>query len=109
MTVIDGTTISLTRGDTLKVKLNLKNSVGEPYVPDEGDTFRFGVKKSYKDENLLITKVIPSNTLVLHLEPSDTKKLSFGNYFWDCQIEKANGDVFTFISKAVLKITEEVV
>ena len=109
MIKIDGTSITMTRGDTLKLKLNLATSSGAPYTPNDGDKITFGLKKSCKDDKCLIIKDIPTDTMILHIEPKDTKSLSFGVYVWDCQIEFSNGDVSTFIPKASFKIAEEVV
>lgn len=94
----------MTRGDTLRFKLELTG-----YTPATGDEIKFGVKESYDDTTCLIEKTIPLNTMELHLTPSDTEDLDFGTYVWDCQITFANGDVYTFITKAKLKIKEEVV
>ena len=56
---VKGTTISLTRGDSLRVKINIFNSQGETYIPVEGDTITFALKKNYTDQTPLITKDIP--------------------------------------------------
>ena len=37
-----------------------------------------------------------------------TADLNFGKYVYDIQLTKANGKVDTFISKAILKLSEEV-
>ena len=47
MTKIEGTTISITRGDTLNVSINLTYQDGSQYVKHEGDTIRFAMKKNY--------------------------------------------------------------
>jgi len=58
------------------------------------------MKKAFKDrEPVLILKDIPIDTMELHIEPSDTKSLSYQKtYVYDIQITFANGDVRTFIS-----------
>lgn len=104
---INGTNIRLTRGDTLKVLLDLYQG-DEQYTPQEGDVIRFAMKKSYADAEPLISRTIPNDTLLLHLEPADTKELSFGSYLYDIQITLANGDVDTFIKEAHLELTPEV-
>lgn len=99
--------IELTRGDTLKVKINISIN-NEPYTPQENDEIRFAMKRNYTDKNTLILKEIPFESMVLHLEPQDTKHLVFGReYVYDIQITFANGDVYTFI-KGRIKITPEV-
>ena len=79
----------------------------EPYTPTDGDRVRFALKQSYSSSKVLIHKDIPNDTLVLHLAPSDTKKLAFGNYVYDIEITFANGDVDTFI-RGEFKLEEEV-
>ena len=105
---IKKSTITMTRGDTLKVQIAVTNAAGEPYIPAEGDSLRFAAKKNYTDEVPCILKDIPIDTCVLHLEPSDTKDLEQPySYVYDIQLTMSDGTVDTFI-KGVLKITEEV-
>ena len=42
------------------------------------------------------------------LTRGDTADLNFGKYVYDIQLTKANGKVDTFITKATLKLSEEV-
>ena len=79
----------------------------EPYTPVNGDRVRFALKQNYSSSKVLIHKSIPIDTLVLHLVPSDTKKLAFGNYVYDIEITFANGDVDTFI-RGEFNLEEEV-
>ena len=99
--------ISLVRGDTLKLKIDIYIN-DEPYTPVSGDSVRFAMKQSYTSNKILINKPVPIDTLVLQLDPRDTKKLSFGKYVYDIEITFANGDVDTFIS-GELVLTPEVV
>lgn len=98
--------ISLVRGDSLHLKVNIYID-GEPYTPSNGDTVRFAMKQTYQSNKVLIHKNIPIDSLELHLEPSDTKKLAFGKYVYDIEITFANGDVDTFI-RGEFKLEEEV-
>lgn len=104
---LNGKTITMTRGDTVRIGISLTDDEGAPYIPEEGDSIRFACKKTY-DGDLLIEKDIPTDTLILKLEPEDTKPLPFGKYVYDMQITFANGDVCTFVDKGQLKLTEEV-
>lgn len=107
---VKGTTISLTRGDSLRVKINIFNSQGEQYIPVEGDTITFALKKDYTDQIPLITKDIPIDTMELHLTPNDTKQLEQpAEYVYDISLTYGDtGDIDTFIDKAKFRITEEV-
>lgn len=105
---ISNTTITMTRGDTLRVKIDILDSLGNPYTPTEGDSIRFAVKNNYSDAEPLILKEIPVDTCMLHLEPIDTKTLNQpSKLVYDIQITMADGTVDTFLS-GTLKITEEV-
>lgn len=105
---ISGTTITLTRGDTFEAQISIAQEDGSPYIPKDGDTVRFAMKSSYTDETPLIVKDIPVSTMILVLEPIDTKALNFGKYVYDIQLTTIDGKVDTFITKATIKITEEV-
>lgn len=108
MQKISGTKIILTRGDTFKAKVMPTKPDGEPFRPAEGDSIRFALKKSYSDPEVLIEKIVPIDTLLLHIEPADTKNLAFGTYVYDIQLTYANGDIDTFIDRAQFELTEEV-
>lgn len=105
---VTGTSITMTRGDTFKANIIITDSTGALYVPTENDEIRFALKADYNNKAPLIMKVIPHDTLMLLLEPEDTKHLCIGKYVYDIQIIFANGDVDTFIDRATLTLTEEV-
>ncbi len=113
--VIDGTDITLTRGDTLRVKVSIILD-GEEYSPQAGDVVRFALKHrtlnkdktDYSDTEPLILKTIPNDTLILTLDSADTKPLGFGTYVYDVEITFNDGTVSTFITKSTFKLTEEV-
>ena len=88
--------IKLVRGDTFRTEVGASQD-GEPYEPQNGDVIRFSAKKYYQDKKVAISKVVPNETLLLELQPSDTKSLDFGPYYYEVQITFANGDVDTFI------------
>ena len=83
---VSGTMITLTRGDTFTALITITDSEGNQYVPVKGDRIR----------------------LILVIEPEDTKPLAFGKYVYDIELTKVTGEVDTFITKATLKLTEEV-
>lgn len=108
--------ITLTRGDTFTTVLTLTRSDGTEYTPVEGDSIRFALKHpdmnrqgtEYVDEQPLIEKSIPYDTLQLKLDPNDTKELGFGKYVYDIEITYANGDVDTVIAATDFTLTPEV-
>ena len=111
---VNGTDIKLTRGDSFYCQLTV-NQGDDPYEFQEGDSLRFALKrklmlpggKDYVDTDALITKEIPTDTLILSLAPADTKGLTFGSYDYDIQLTFADGAVDTFIS-GTFTITPEV-
>lgn len=105
---IVGSKIMLTRGDTLKAVVNMVKPDGDYYEPQEGDSIRFAMKKSFSDESVLLEKDIPNDSRMLWLKPEDTKEFPFGSYVYDIQITYANGDIDTFIDKGAIELTEEV-
>lgn len=100
--------IYMTRGDTLKCKINITGPDGEEYIPAEGDTILFAVKKTSADVDCLFTVDVPYDTCILHIKPEDTKNLDFGTYKYDISITLNNGDVHTFIEVTDLVLTEEI-
>lgn len=108
MVKITGTTITMTRGDTLKVDIGITDSEGNTYTPQSGDTIRFAMKKSFSDSSALLEKTIPTDTLLLTLDSDDTKPFAFGTYVYDIELTYASGDVDTFIPKGTIKLSEEV-
>lgn len=108
--------ITLTRGDTLYAQVTPLLEDGTTYEPQEGDTVRFALKHpkmnksetEYIDEEPVLVKSIPIDTMILKIEPGDTKELGFGDYVYDVELTYANGDVDTFIATADFTLTPEV-
>lgn len=103
---VNGDSIKLTKGDTFIAKVDIFQN-NEEYIPATGDVVRFALKRLYSDDECLIYKVIPNDTLILKLDPQDTNTLEVSTYYYDIELTFANGDVDTFIS-GKLKLTNEV-
>ena len=106
---IEDNDIILTRGDTLLLQIKMIKQ-GEIYTPKQGDSIRFAMKKKYtdKDSEVILVKNIPIDTLILEIQPQDTKNLPMrSKYVYDIQFTDAQGRVDTFI-KGTFTITEEV-
>jgi len=100
--------IIMTRGDTLRAKITIRYSINEPeYEILEGDQIHFCLKKYVNDKNPILIKYIPTDTLVLEIEPNDTNKLSFGEYRYEIELRTALGDVYTIIDNRIFVITPE--
>lgn len=106
---VDGTNVYLTRGDSLMLQIGMKRD-GEAYTPQTGENVRFAMKAKYTDpdENVLIVKDIPLDTMILEILPEDTKSLKFNKtYVYDIQYTDLQGHVDTFIL-GNFTLTEEV-
>lgn len=108
MVKINGTTIEMTRGDSVYIDLSLTYSDGTEYVPTDGDSIRFAMKRDYTSIAPKLTINIPIDTLELHIRPEDTKNLNFGKYVYDIELTNAYGDVDTFIAEATIELCKEV-
>ena len=92
MLQIQGTNISIIRGDTGTIDINISVN-GVPYQILDTDKIVFSVKKYYDTDAYAIQKTAESGKIkLLH---TDTNELSTGNYVWDMQITTINGDVAT--------------
>lgn len=103
MVKIDGTQIEMTRGDSLLVTVTVMDGDQE-YTPMESDVIRFAMSKKYKSKpgyELYVTKVIPTDTMILELLPEDTSDIPYGTYNYDIQITRMDGRVDTFLSSTI--------
>lgn len=100
--------IKLTRGDTAKLTVPIENDLdNSSYVMDEQDTLTFTIKKSVKDNENLVQKVVTGSNN-FHIKPEDTDSLPFGKYVYDVQLTTAGGDVYTVIEPTSFEILSEV-
>ena len=92
MLQVQGTNISMIRGDTGTIDINISAN-GVPYQILDTARIVFSVKKYYDTDTYAIQKTAESGKIkLLH---TDTNELSTGNYVWDMQITTTNGDVAT--------------
>lgn len=103
---INGSTISITRGDTGVFSLDVKTASGTAYDYSQ-DTVLFTVKKTVFDSTPLIQKqvIYEENITIL---PTDTSNLPYGTYVYDVQLTTAGGVVDTIITPSKFIIGEEV-
>ncbi len=106
MIKIDGTNITITRGDCEPFTITL---TGED-VPADGEKVLFSVKKTQFETNTVIKKIleISHSQIVIQLNNADTKKLPFGDYFWDIRFPNYYGEnePYTPMSPAVFTVAE---
>lgn len=110
MIKLDGTNITLSRGDYGQIIMTL-NSAGEPYILVDGDYLLFTVKSNTTSKTPVIEKHIPANgtaTYAIELMPNDTKDLASGNYVWDVRIVPRSGKIHTPMYQAVFRLVRTV-
>lgn len=98
---IDTQTISMIAKDTGDFVVNIKN-----YELDEGDIVYFTVNTALELENPLISKAVSNfvdKKAIFHLSSEDTD-LTPGNYYYDIQVNTADGRVDTVLGPAKFKI-----
>lgn len=91
-----GADITLTRGDSLFLQISLTKN-GQSYTPAEGSSIRFAMKEKYSDDEVTLEKQVPLDTMLLSINPADTKDLPMGkSYVYDIQLTDEAGHVDTF-------------
>ena len=109
MQTINGSAITLTRGDTLKATVALALE-GEPYEPLSTDVIRFALGIGYVGTmgyQLLYTQEIDHQTMEIIVPADETEKLNYRRYNWDIEITHGDGTVDT-VMLGTLTITGEV-
>ncbi len=88
--------ISLTRGDSAYINVDLTTSTGEVYEMQAGDTLTLTVRRLADDTSAVLLQT-ESDSAQLHLLPAQTKQLSAGKYSYDIQLVTSSGDVYTVV------------
>ena len=102
---VTGNNVSLTRGDSATLHVDLMNADGTAYEPLAGDVLTLTIKKDANTSTAILTLTADSDC-TFHFAPSDTDALSYGSYKYDIQLTTGE-DVYTPIV-ATFTITEEV-
>lgn len=106
---IHNTNIYLTRGDTAYIQIKLFDSEKNPFELQIGDVVRCQVKKQIDQDPVISGEIFYGETdVVWGIKPSDTSGLKPGVYFWDCELERENEDIFTFIPFSKFVVAQEV-
>lgn len=107
--VDDKKNIKLSRGDYAEISFNFKNADGTDYIFEEGERVEFTVKYNSSSTTEFISKNLSSgggSFVVLVLEKEDTEKMTFGNYYYDIRLIKADGKINTPMFKANFEVLE---
>lgn len=111
MLKLSGTKISLTKGDSAYITINICKEDGSPYILQEGDEVSIQVRHKPNGGELLFNGVITDvseDKFVWYIRPEDTNDAEIKVYYWDAQIKTIEGDVYTFIPMTTLRLTDEV-
>lgn len=106
MLKVCGSDIQVTRGDSAYFEIEIILDDGTKYKREDGDKLTFTVKRSYNSEYEYIQKEISG--LGLEITSKDTQELDYGNYWYDIQLDTADGATFTVIGPARFIMREEV-
>ena len=104
---INGTNISLTRGDSATLSVDLTTQDGEAYELEAGDSLVLTVKRAATDESIVFQLTADSQGTFTFL-PSTTESAKFGNYRYDIQLTTSAGEVYTVIPVSGFTLLEEV-
>lgn len=109
--VIQGTNIKMIRGDTESIRVAVEKDGGVKLDLVKGDVIYFTVKENYYSEDRKIQKVISefeNGEALITIHPEDTRQLKPGNYVYDIQLNRSNGQVKTIVPKSNFRIEADV-
>ena len=98
--------ITLTRGDTAVLKLDIIDEQGIPYDVTDSDVVLFTLKRNVMEKDVIFQKSMVDGKIIIH--PQDTSHLEYGQYVYDVELTKEDGFVATVIPPHRLVIAEEV-
>ena len=109
---IEGTDIFMTRGDTGSITVTVKNKAGKIVPLVDGDTLYLTVKESKATTVKALQKTVTAfqedGRGVIPINPADTSGLKFGNYWYDIQLNKADGSVYTIVKHSRFIVEVEI-
>lgn len=94
MLLIEGNKITLTRGNTAFIEIDIIKD-DEPYILRAGDSLTLSLKRRSDYNNIVLTKTTTTNTFTL--VESDTKELSHGVYEYDITFRGNDGTIDTLL------------
>ena len=109
--IVQGTNLSMIRGDSETIQINLTDELNNPFLLSEGDTVYFTVKLNTKVEEKIFQKVITQfedGMAIIRITPEDTKNLNYKTYVYDIQLTTKDGEVKTIILPSKITIGAEV-
>lgn len=96
MIMIENNEISMTKGDTVYIKVDIVYSNNDDYELKKGDSLTLSVKKYADDIEYIFQKNITDTDIII-INPEDTINLTSGRYVYDVQLNTKDEEVFTVI------------
>lgn len=93
MFTVENGKITVTRGDTGIISLDLTLPDGTPYEFLEGDSLTLSVKKNVRDTDYILQKTSSRPAIIFDHE--DTDDIDPGNYIYDIEFRHGLGQVST--------------
>ena len=90
---VSNNNISLTRGDTVILNLDIQN-----YELQDSDDVVLTVKKNVNTPTIILQKKLDFENMRFVIKPDDTSKIPYGTYKYDVQITTSEGNVYTIIT-----------
>ena len=106
MLTCQNNTITMTRGDTAVLKLDIIDEQGIPYDVTDSDVVLFTLKRSVLDKAVVFQKSMADGKIIIH--PQDTASLDYGQYVYDVELTQGSGFVATVIPPSRFVVAEEV-
>lgn len=88
--------ITLTKGDSAKLKLKLYDTQNKLLTLKEGDTAVLTIKQNIDSEDVVLQLTV-DDAQQFTFAPADTTELECGQYCYDIQVTLADGSVYTVI------------
>lgn len=108
---VNGTHLTMIRGDTEALTIRVVDAPGAAIPLVAGDTVYLTVKRSVKDKDHVLQKIVTEfneGIALVEIQPDDTKPLTFRSYVYDVQITFADGTVKTIIPPSTFEVAAEV-
>lgn len=111
--IVDGTNLSMIRGDTESITISIRDQYEDPIVLKTGeDTVYFTVKLNTTVQEKVLQKIITNFDIagdaIIELSHYDTKDLPYRSYKYDIQWVDVNGNVRTIVAPALFVIDPEI-
>lgn len=107
MIEVDGTNVTLTKGDTERLRIEVTDADGNPYELRDGEYVELVVKNKHTDATALIRKVAVDG--VVDFERADTWGLKVGRYEYQVRVEDGTDEFHTIIDGtfAISKVVDD--